>query len=143
MASAICACASASSWTSAAVICSVDYRNWRRRVFQPAAAAAGLAKLERTVTRAGGRRLQQVTSVTYQGPRPYDVRHSFVSLLIHEGLSVAEVAAQAGHSVEECLRTYIHVFEEFEPGKRITAEDAIRSARIPVSYPNHLEAQGT
>jgi integrase len=85
-----------------------DFRNWRKRAWAPAAKAAGL-----------------------RGVRPYALRHSFVSLLIHEGLSIAEVARQAGHSVEECVRTYVHVFEEFEPGKRVNAEDAIRTARHP------------
>jgi hypothetical protein len=41
---------------------------------------------------------------------------------------IAEVARQAGHSVEECARTYVHVFEEFA-GKRINAEETIRAAR--------------
>jgi hypothetical protein len=52
-----------------------------------------------------------------------------VSLLIQEGGSVVEVARQAGHSPEECLRTYAHVFEEFDPGDRTPAEDRIRAAR--------------
>jgi hypothetical protein len=30
--------------------------------------------------------------------RPVSLRHSFVNLLIHEGRSVVEVAAQAGHA---------------------------------------------
>jgi len=83
-----------------------DYRNWRKRKFAPAARAAGLGS-----------------------PRPYDLRHSSVSLLIQEGLSVVEVARQAGHSPEECLRTYAHVFEEFDPADRTSAEDRIRAAR--------------
>ena len=88
-----------------------DFRNWRKRAFRPAAEAAGVAKA-----------------------RPYDLRHSFVSLLIHEGVSIVEVARQAGHSPEECLRTYAHVFEEFDPVERMPAEEAIRAARVPVSY---------
>ena len=49
-----------------------DWRNWRRRVFRPAAARAGLV-----------------------GARPYDLRHAFASLLIAEGrLSIVEIAAQ-------------------------------------------------
>ena len=72
-----------------------DYRNWRGRVFVPAAKAAGSSE-----------------------PRPYDLRHSFVSLLIQEGVSIVEVARQAGHSPEECLRTYAHTFEEFDPADR-------------------------
>jgi integrase len=83
-----------------------DYRNWRKRKFAPAARVAGL-----------------------ESARPYDLRHSFVSLLIQEGLSVVEVARQAGHSPEECLRTYAHVFEEFDPADRTPAEERIRIAR--------------
>ena len=83
-----------------------DYRNWRKRKYAPAARAAGL-----------------------QSARPYDLRHSFVSLLIQEGLSVVEVARQAGHSPEECLRTYAHVFEEFDLADRTPAEDRIRAVR--------------
>jgi integrase len=83
-----------------------DYRNWRVRIFRPAAAAAGVDR-----------------------PRPYDLRHSFVSLLIQEGVSVVEVARQAGHSPEECLRTYAHTFEEFDPAERTSAEAAIGAAR--------------
>jgi integrase len=60
-------------------------------------------------------------------PRPYDLRHTFVSLLIAEGRTIAYVAAQAGHSAEECARTYLHLFDEYEdvnPAKRVSAEDA-------------------
>ena len=70
--------------------------------------------------------------------RPYDLRHSFISLLIHEGLSVVEVARQAGHSPEMTLGTYAHVFDEHELGEHKTAEDQIRAARgedVPVLYP--------
>jgi integrase len=88
-----------------------DFRNWRKRAFRPAAVAAGVGRA-----------------------RPYDLRHSFVSLLIQEGMPIVEVARQAGHSPEECLRTYAHVFEEFDPAERVPAEAAIRAARVPVSY---------
>lgn len=83
-----------------------DWRNWRRRVFAPAAEAAGAG-----------------------GSRPYDLRHSFVSLLIHEGRSVVEVAAQAGHSPQTCLSTYAHVFAEFDYSERMPAEQTIRLVR--------------
>lgn len=83
-----------------------DFRNWRKRAFRPSARAAGVAEA-----------------------RPYDLRHSFVSLLIQEGVSIVEVARQAGHSPQECLRTYAHVFEEFDPAERLPAEAAISAAR--------------
>jgi integrase len=47
--------------------------------------------------------------------RAYYLRHSFVSLLIHEGQSILEVARQAGHSPQTCLRNYGHLFDEFDP----------------------------
>jgi uncharacterized membrane protein (UPF0127 family) len=90
-----------------------DYKNWRRRNYKPAAQAAGLAEA-----------------------RPYDLRHSFGSRLIHEGVSIVEVARQAGHAPEECLRTYAHTFEEFDPADRVPAAEAIRRAREEVLGPN-------
>ena len=90
------------------------WKNWRRRIFAPTAEAAGHA-----------------------AARPYDLRHSFVSLLIHDGRSVVEVARQAGHAPTMTLSTYAHVFDEFTPEDRIPIEDQIRRARgehVPVSY---------
>jgi integrase len=86
-----------------------DWRNWRRRVFQPAA-AAGLES----------------------GARPYDLRHSFVSLLILEGASIVEVARQAGHAPTMTLDTYGHFFDELEGAERGSAESEIRRAREEV-----------
>jgi integrase len=91
-----------------------DMRNWRRRVFKPAAAAVGLPDA-----------------------RPYDLRHSFVSLLIAEGTHVIEVARQAGHSPTMTLNTYGHVFDEASGAEGSTAEEAILSARhVPLTYPD-------
>lgn len=70
--------------------------------------------------------------------RAYDLRHSFVSLLIQEGQSIIEVARQAGHSPQTCLRDYGHLFDEFDPAERVSAEQEIRSARaghVPAEYP--------
>src|SRR5215204_698821 len=61
--------------------------------------------------------------------RAYDLRHSFVSLLIHEGQSILEVARQAGHSPQTCLRDYGHLFDEFDPSEREPAEAVIAAAR--------------
>jgi Phage integrase family len=92
-----------------------DWRNWRKRVFRPATRATGLESV-----------------------RPYDLRHSFVSLLLTEGLSVVEVAKQAGHSPMMTLNTYGHVIEELAGAERRPAEDVIRQARdelVPLTYP--------
>jgi integrase len=83
-----------------------DWRNWRNRVFQPAAKNAGLSQT-----------------------RPYDLRHSFVSLLIAERRTIIEVARQAGHSPTMTLDTYGHVFDELEDAEPVTAEELIRAAR--------------
>ena len=53
----------------------VGYEQWINHVWAPALERAGIA---------------------YQ--RPYDMRHSFTSLLLHEGRSVIYVARQLGHS---------------------------------------------
>jgi integrase len=66
--------------------------------------------------------------------RDRDLRHTFVSLLIHEGKSIAYVAEQAGHTVEECARTYTHLFDEYRDAKPVPAEDLIRSARNRVQH---------
>jgi integrase len=59
--------------------------------------------------------------------RPFNLRHTFVSLLIAEGATVPEVAKQAGHGPELCLRTYAHLWDEYEVAG--SAEEAIRAAR--------------
>ena len=67
--------------------------------------------------------------------RPYDLRHSFVSLLIHEGRSVVDVAQQAGHAPTMTLSTYAHVFAELGHEDRTPAEEQIRRARDGRMYP--------
>lgn len=44
--------------------------------------------------------------------RPYTLRHSFASRLIHEGRSIVEIAAQLGHAPTMTLDTYAHVFAD-------------------------------
>jgi len=86
----------------------VDYRNWRRRRFEPACHAANLG-----------------------ATRPYDLRHSFASLMIQAGYSPVELAAELGHSPTLTLNTYAHLFSEFSRGSRVDPEQVIASARRP------------
>lgn len=79
---------------------------WRCRVFTPALRAAGVDR-----------------------GRPYDLRHSFASLLLHEGRSVIYVARQLGHGAELTMRVYGHVVEELEDRPQLPAEEAIQAAR--------------
>ena len=62
----------------------------------------------------------------------HDLRHSFASLLIQEGIQIIEVARQLGHSPTMTLEVYAHVFDEFDPAERNGAEEAIRTARDEV-----------
>lgn len=84
-----------------------DWRNWRKRIYKPAAEAVGIERA-----------------------RPYDLRHAFASLLIHEGrLSVVDIAAQLGHNPTVCLDTYAHVMAEQRGAERVGAADQIMLAR--------------
>ena len=81
--------------------------------------------------------------------RPYDLRHSFASLLLHEGRDVIYVARQLGHGAELTLRTYGHVIEELEDSPQLSAEEAIRrrastsaAASVPVLYPRAAHWRG-
>jgi hypothetical protein len=73
------------------------------------------------------------------------MRHSFASLLLHEGRSVIYVARQLGHGADMTMKVYGHVIEELEDAPRIPAEDAIRAARgnlVPNQYPIAAAVQG-
>src|SRR3954454_3784631 len=94
-----------------------DWRNWRKRVYRPTAQSVGI-----------------------DSARPYDLRHAFASLLIHEGrMSVVEIAAQLGHNPTVCLDTYAHVMAEQAGGERVSAVEQIVQAREAVAVD---EAQG-
>jgi integrase len=90
-------------WTLAA------YQSWRGRAFRRARNAAGVEE-----------------------GRPYDLRHSFASLLLHEGRSVIYVARQLGHDARLTLSTYGHVIDELDGIPNIDAETAITAARSPM-----------
>ena len=85
-----------------------DVRNWRRRVWKPAVKAC---ELDPAIV-------------------PYDLRHSFASLLIHEKrLSIVEIADQMGHAPTMTSDTYGHVMRELREAEPVSAEDQIRRAR--------------
>jgi integrase len=109
--------------------------NWRRREFQRAAAAAKLGTLTKTTSYVpvkGARRCR--VRQNYDGPRPYDLRHTFASLLLAEGRSVHYVAEQLGHSAVMTLRTYGHVIADYRDRQVIDADEEIRQAR-DLAYP--------
>jgi Phage integrase family len=87
-------------------------RNWRKRAFAMAAERAEVPTA-----------------------RPYDLRHSFVSLLIAQGATVVEVARQAAHAPTMTLSTYAHLFDELVDGDHRPAADQIREARTGQKCP--------
>lgn len=62
-------------------------------------------------------------------PRPYDLRHSFASLLLAEGRTVHYVAAQLGHSPVLTLSTYGHLIAEYADAGPIDVEVEIAQQR--------------
>jgi integrase len=70
--------------------------------------------------------------------RPCDLRHSFASLLLHEGRSVVYVARQLGHGAQLTLGTYGHVIDELDDAPHIDAETAIAQARDKTSPAHQL-----
>ena len=89
------------------------YQSWRRRAFRRAVQAAGI---EHTTL--------------------YALRHSFASLLLHEGRSVIYVARQLGHDARLTLTRYGHVIDELDDQPRVGAEEAIQAARVPSQFPD-------
>ncbi len=84
-----------------------QYRTWRRRIYVPSATDVGLPT-----------------------PRPYDLRHTWASLLIAEKrLSIAEVAEQLGDKASTVLDVYTHVMQEWRHTRGLNIEKEIRRAR--------------
>jgi integrase len=106
-----------------------DWVNWLHRTFRPACEVANVGRL--VEERINGRKCKRWRAAdgVELGPRPYDLRHSFVSLLIKGGSNVVEVASQAGHGPNLCLDTYAHVFADYDPSDRSSAEERIEHAR--------------
>jgi integrase len=82
------------------------WANFRRRRFQPAAAAEKLL-------------------IT----RPYELRHSIASLWLRTGHDPVTVAGWLGHSVIVLQREYAHVVSEIDPADRRSVDELIAAAR--------------
>jgi integrase len=100
-----------------------DLRNWRRRIWQPAASEIGIGEL--TVTGQG-----RSKRTSYEGAVPYDLRHSFASLMLAAGCNPLEVAEMLGHSAKILFETYAHVVEELRGQPSVPAEQRILQARF-------------
>jgi Phage integrase family len=84
----------------------LNFNNWRSRVWDAACRAAGVRAV------------------------PYDLRHTFASLLIHEGRSMPYVSAALGHaSPVMTLNRYSHLFTEASLGTGEEMVAAVQRAR--------------
>jgi integrase len=99
------------------------YKSWASR------AARGRKKKDGSRGGTGGAFGRAARAAGVPEASPYTLRHSFCSLLLHEGRSVIYVARQMGHDAKLTLSTYGHVIDELEDAPRVPAEDAIRAAR--------------
>ena len=120
-----------------------DLREWRLQSGRPddSEPVLGLTASQYGVWRRNEwRHALEAAGLDYQ--RPYVLRHSFASLLAHEGRSLPYIARQLGHSVTTCAETYQHVMDELEdaPEDQRAGRDPLRrgQAELPVSCPPAL-----
>jgi integrase len=81
-----------------------DWRNWRHRTWQ---------------------------RVAPRGTRPRDLRGSYVTLRVYEGMPLTEIARHVGTSVAMLDRHYAGVIANWD-GERVPADEQIRDARSAV-----------
>jgi integrase len=86
----------------------IDLRNWRNRVFHPAARVADVKAT------------------------PYDLRHTFCSLLAHEGRAMVYIAAMMGHSTIRTQEPCSHIITDAHLRPLVPMTDAIQEARASV-----------
>lgn len=104
-----------------------DYSNWRRNTWRRAVLRVGLGSLTKLANSKGK------INKSYRGPRPYDLRHTWVSLQVHAGeMSLKEIADMAGHSLATLQSTYSHVIAELKGQANIPVEELVLSARATV-----------
>ena len=88
----------------------IALRFWREKIWHPAADRAGVDAV------------------------PYDCRHTFGSLLIHQSDNMLDVQTQMRHaSPNTTLKHYAHAFEEWKLRPKISMVDAIREGRVQVA----------
>ncbi len=87
----------------------LNLNNWRNRIWADACEAAGVRAV------------------------PYDLRHSYASLLFHEGQGIREVMLAMGHDSPTTERHYLHIYEEARLAPRVSLVDAVAAARASVA----------
>lgn len=97
-----------------------DWRNWRRRIWHGEPAKA----FERSAT-------PPRTGCAEAGTRPRDLRSSFVTLRVYEGVPLTQLAREVGTSVRMIEQHYAGVIANWD-GNRVPAADQIFAARRAV-----------
>ncbi|MHB0976162.1 MAG: tyrosine-type recombinase/integrase [Candidatus Aquicultorales bacterium] len=103
----------------------LDQSNLRHRVFEPALRRAGLRKI-----------------------RIHDLRHTFASLLIHQGENLKYIQSQLGHaSISTTLDRYGHLMPDVHIGASARLDETVfgipaqNSAYNPLTSPSETGAQ--
>jgi integrase len=96
-----------------------DWANWRRRVWQGRPAEPANARDPGRAARPGA---------APAGTRPRDLRSSYVTLRVYEGVPLTTISREVGTSVLMIERHYAGVIENWD-GQRVPAEAQIRAAR--------------
>lgn len=96
-----------------------DWRNWRRRTWQGEPARPRRDRKNPLPPRPG---------VAPAGTRPRDLRSSFVTLRVYEGIPLTQIAREVGTSVRMIEQHYAGVIANWN-GKQVPAERSIRAAR--------------
>ncbi len=96
-----------------------DWRNWRRRVWQGEPARQRRDRTNPT---------PPTTGCAPKGTRPRDLRSSYVTLSIYEGIPLTQIGREVGTSVRMIEQHYAGVVANWD-GKQRPAETSIRVAR--------------
>lgn len=113
---------------------SVDWGNWRSRSWTAAWQAAAAQAARDAGAEPGTPEALKAAEAALVAPAnrvtPYELRHSFASMLLASGMQAHSVAKQLGHKPEMTVKTYGHVIDEYE-GRRqpLNVDEEIAKAR--------------
>ncbi len=96
-----------------------DWRNWRRRTWQ------GEPERQRRDRKNPN---PPTPGAAPKGTRPRDLRSSYVTLRIYEGIPLTQIGREVGTSVRMIEQHYAGVIANWD-GKQVPAERSIRAAR--------------
>ncbi|HSO98109.1 MAG TPA: hypothetical protein VLP43_04095 [Solirubrobacteraceae bacterium] len=96
-----------------------DWRNWRRRTWHGEPQRPRNDRKRPTPPRPG---------CAPAGTRPRDLRSSYVTLRVYEGVPLTQIGREVGTSVRMIEQHYAGVIANWD-GQRVPAEDQIRAAR--------------